>query len=271
MDDLNIAASGTLVMVFPTADGLVVAADSRTRFRGKLYDVRDKLHRADTRAPIVFAITGSGDFPDALPVGVAPEFWLRHCSYAFRGKDIVQTHLERSPEFLLSEVSLHEVARTLAVAYCGFFLHFPTKATEFEGHGICRLALCQVNPADGEMRFGSIGLAIDADGLAGTSDSRFVAYQRTYSKSYELIGETDFVIEHVLNGAGLQFIASEDLATWEAKRFVHDVKGHEAAHLARSIIAAADKISETIPLPSGNGIGGPVSSLLVTATSVLPI
>jgi hypothetical protein len=149
--------SGTLVLVFPTADGLVVAADSRTRFRGKFYDVREKLHCAQTRAPIVFAITGSGDFPEGLPAGVAPEDWLRKCSYAFRGKDVVHTYLESHPEFLLSSSGLGEMARALAIAYSEFFRRFSDRVEEFIGRYFCRLVICQVNPASGEMLLGSTG------------------------------------------------------------------------------------------------------------------
>jgi hypothetical protein len=97
----------------------------------------------------------------------------------------------------------------------------------------------------------------DEDGIASVADSRLVSFRQTDGKTHEAAGEVEYVNEHVLSGAGFRFIASEAIATWEAKRLVYDVKAHEAVHLARSIIAAADKISETLPLPSGNGIGGP--------------
>jgi hypothetical protein len=265
------AASGTLVLVFPTADGLVVAADSRTRFREKLYDVREKLHRAHTHAPIVFAITGSGDFPDELPARADPEWWLRHCTYAFRGKDIIQAYLMRHPDFIVSSVSLETIAQELSGAYSAFLARFPTLAAQNVGHGICRLVLCQVNPIGGAMLFGSIELVIDVNGIATPANPRFVPHLRTDFKTLERIGAAAYVDEHVLNGQGSRFIAAEDLAILEANGLVQDLKGHEAARIARSIIAAAEKTSETIPLPSGNGIGGPISCLLVTATSVMPI
>jgi hypothetical protein len=264
------SASGTLVLVFPTANGLVVAADSRTRFRQKLYDVREKLHLADTQAPIVFAITGSGDFPDELPARVDPELWLRQCSYSFRGKDVVQTYLKRSPEFLLINASLDEIARALADAYSKFFLRFRSKIAEFTGQCFCRLVLCQVNPTDGEMRFGSIGLMLDENGIASVGDSRLVKFCATDAKTLELIGEVGYVDEHVLNGHGRRFLSAEE-GIWKSKDLIQDLEGHEAALIARSIIAAAEKTSETIPIPSGSGIGGAVSCLLVTATSVMPI
>jgi hypothetical protein len=50
----------------------------------------------------------------------------------------------------------------------------------------------------------------------------------------------------LLHGRGSRFSAAEDLAILETKRLIQGLKGHEAARIARSIIAAANRISETI-------------------------
>jgi hypothetical protein len=247
-----------------------VAADSRTRFRGKLYDGREKLYLAATQAPIVFAITGSGDFPEPFPGGIDPESWLLNCTYAFRGKDFVESHLGSHDYFQLGSASLEEIGRALAVAYAGFFSRFPAKAAEFSGGHICRLVLCQVNSSDAEMRFGSIGVLTDEKCITAVTDPRFVAYRQTDAKAFERVGEVGYVDEHVLNGYGRRFLAAEE-AIWESKQFVRDVRGHEAALISRAVISAAEQTSATIPLPSGNGIGGPVSCLLVTTNSVVQI
>jgi hypothetical protein len=270
-DRTTSAASGTLILVIPTAEGLVVAADSRTRLRGKFYDCREKLHVAGTRAPFVFAITGSGEFPCAIPHGIDPEPHLRDGPYAFRGRDAVLAYCERNPDFVISCAGLELIGQGLATGYSEFLARHPTKADECIGQCICRVVLCQVDPVGGELLIASIAIAIDADRRASPTAPTFHRVTSTDAAVCLFFGEVGYVVEHVENGAGRRFVPPDAESLWASMGLVRDLRAHQAVRLAVFIVKAAEQISAEIPLPSGNGIGGPVRTLLVTATAVVPL
>lgn len=263
--------SGTLIIVIPTMDGLVVAADSRTTFRGKFYDCREKLHVASTRTPIVFAITGSGEFPWSIPHGADPEPYLRNGPFAFRGRDSVLGYFDRDPHFVVSSTSIELIGKELATGFSDFLARYPNKATEFLGKNACRLVACQVDQASGDLLVASIAIAIDPCGNAAPTAPWFAQYKSADATACLFFGEVNYVVEHIQNGAGRRFLPQHAESIWSDMDIVQRLRSHEAARLARSIVAAVEKNSETIPIPGGIGIGGAVSSLLVTATSVMPI
>lgn len=57
----NQALSGTLVVMVPCQDGLVVAADSRTTVAGIYLDVRDKIIVPGSPPHTVATVTGTGE------------------------------------------------------------------------------------------------------------------------------------------------------------------------------------------------------------------
>jgi hypothetical protein len=261
------SASGTLVIVIPTVDGLVVAADSRTRFRDKFYDCREKLHVSATRAPIVFAITGSGEFPWSVPPGVDPEESLRNGPFAFRGRDSVLAYLERDPDWVISNTGLESIGKELATGFSKFLACYPAKARDFIGKNICLLVLCQIAPVSGELLVGSIAIGIDPNQIACPKAPWFSRFTPPDATDSLFFGARDYVVDHVQHGAGRQFLSQDAESIWSGMGIVQNLRAHEAARLARSIIAATEKISETTTIPDGIGIGGPVSCRLVTVTS----
>lgn len=200
-----LSISGTLVVAIPCADGFVVSADSRTKIRDKFVDGRRKLHVAPTNAPLVFAITGSPDFADPLPPGMAPEDWLPVATYAFRGKDVVASHLAQRHDFILSLPTLIEVAQTLGSGAGAFLSRWKDITTKFAGHGLCRLVLCQVDPVNQESLYGSVPIVVSSDSAVTLGDPRFLRYRATDDKDLQLNGEGEYVTEHILRdgAAGL--------------------------------------------------------------------
>jgi hypothetical protein len=81
-------------------------------------------------------------------------------------------------------------------------------------------------------------------------------------------GETEYVNEHVLHGPGRASLPPKLTELLALRLPIADVPAGMAEYLAHGIIMAAEEISSTTPIPSGNGIGGGVTVFLVQADDV---
>ena len=254
--------SGTLVAVIPTVDGLIVASDSRGMIRGRPIDTRQKLQIANTKRPTVFVITGAPDFPLQCPPEVPPEVWFANPLYLFRSCDVLQAYFAAHPDFRLSATSLHEAARSLADAASAFLKACPAKRQEFAYKNLSYVVICQADH-DGLMCRG-VCLAVDGDGQVSPADTADRYWKSGYPKDFELFGSSDYVIEHVLNGEGQRFLVGSAVSNWDQKQLIAEVRTLDAAQWAATLIKATEQMTALKPIPSGAGIGGPVSCLLLT-------
>ncbi len=261
--------TGTLIVVIPTADGIVVAADSRGVVRGNPIDGRKKLHVASTRRPVVFAVTGAADFPHACPPNVEFIDWMTDPLYVFRASDCVRSYLGRNPSFVLTEVALSAVAVDLAGAVSVFLSRCPQKLDEFSGRDICVLVVCQTESRESSL-CGSVGLSVKPDGEVVLCTPTVRRYRSTDEKHLDFFGEWQYAWDVVVQGEGKQFLREEETLIWNARRLVKDLSGFEGARFASSIIEAAARTTAFVPIPSGSGIGGAVTALILTSTDVGP-
>jgi hypothetical protein len=248
-------------------EGLVIAADSRGVVGGHFIDGRRKLHVASTTQPVVFALTGTADFPEACPPGVAFIKWMTNPPYVFRASESVLTHLARNPTFVLTETGLYGTAMALSEAVSAFLERFPKKLNEYSGSDICTLLMCQTENRENTV-CGSVGLSIDAEGAFVLSKLTLIRYRSSDDKALQLFGEGRYAEHVVLHGDGTKFMRAEDTSMWNSRRLVSDLSGLDGAHFASSIIEATARATLVAPLPSGGGVGGPVTAVLLTSTDV---
>ena len=265
-----LATTGTLVVVVPSQDGLVVAADSRSTVLGQNFDGIGKLQIARTHRPILVTITGTSDFADPPPPGVSLKEWMPKATYQYRGNPFVQTLLEKRPEISLSHTSAAEVASALASSLNEFLGARPALTVQYVSQDLCRLVLCQES-TDGVMLFASVPLVVDDRGHVEAQATTFKRYGGQDGKVMEFIGEDRYTTEHVLGSHGTHLLDQRAADILNAKGFIRDFRSTDAAWLAQAIIKAAEATTKIVPVPSGNGIGGPVAIYLVTAKHVSPI
>lgn len=258
--------SGTLVVVIPTADGLVIAADSRGMVGGRPLDIRQKLQIANTTQPTVFAITGAPDFPASCPPEIPPEVWFANPLYVFRSCEVLQEYFAAHPEFRLTATSLNEATCSLAAAASAFLKACPAKLQEFANKNLSYVVICQAGP-DGLMCRG-VCLAVDGDGQVSPAGAAERYWKSGYPKDFEFFGSRDYVLDNVLNGEGQRFLVGDAVSTWNQKQLIAEVRALDGARLAAILIKAAEQMTALKPIPGGAGIGGPVRCLLVTASDV---
>ncbi len=256
----------TLVLVIPTRDGTVIAADSRGSASGRFFDGRKKLHIAGTRPTTVFAITGAADFPNGSQVGIHPEDW----SYAFRSRDAVLSYLAQCEDFFLTEERMYEIAEALAMSV-GSFLARTDRRGEFAGRDVSRLVICQFDAVTGNSLYGSVAITMSVAGQIELSNGRFELYLADGYGWIERVGEATYLNEIVLNGPGRKFLSEEALSLLSSPYHIQDLDIRVASRIATEAIEAAEHTTRKYRTPSGNGIGGPVMRLILDASGATQI
>jgi hypothetical protein len=184
---IPLSETGTLIVVVPAAEGLVVAADSRsTTMHGEFIDGQEKVHTVATASPVVVGLSGATRFSESNPATAAAHDWSASPTYAFHCYDAVRAHLEQRPDFLLTKTSLNEVAGSLAAALEISFIRWPQKRREFRERDVCSLILCQVE-AD-VSACGSVVVSVAADGSVARSPPMLWRYRAADGKDRLFFG-----------------------------------------------------------------------------------
>jgi len=166
-----------------------------------------------------------------------------------------------------------EAAQALSAGAAAFLARWPNIATNFAGRDLCRLVLCQVDPGNQESLYGSVPIVVGPDRKVAFGDPRFLRYRATDDKDLQLIGEGDYVTEHILrdDAAGRQFLPDQVIETWRSAANIEDLPSIAAAEVAVAIIRAAETTSAIAPISSGHGIGGQATTVLVTDEGAAPV
>lgn len=262
------AVRGTLVVVVPTVEGILIAADSRATAAGRFIDDIDKIEVAPTDHPVVFALTGLTEFLAPCPDHLSLNEWVSELRFSFRARDIVNRYYALTPHFTLRQDSFTELARTLAVHYQRYLMTVPYLWPTLSCKPLCRLVACQINPQDHRPIYASVRFDLGRDGLAPT-DLIVNTYSPTDPLDIILVGEGRYAVDHVLTGVGRPFMSEEALALFEGDFQILDVTLDQADRLAISIIEATEATTALVPTPDRIGIGGPIQRAFLTSDQVV--
>lgn len=266
----SIALSGTLVVVIPSREGLVIAADSRSTVDGQYFDGVVKLHVTQTQRPIVVAVTGTANFIDAPPKGISLEDWFPKATYRYRGTSFAQAYLNQRPDTVLSASVVSAVAAAFATSLGEGLDADPSKKAHFAGQELCRVVLAQTE-SDGSMRYASVPLNVDSGGRVIPGTPVFEVYRANDERTMHYLGESRYTAEHVLGPNGRRLLDSRAAHLMNAARGISDLSASDACFIAVAIIRAAEATTCLVPIPSGNGIGGKPNAYLITSERVVSL
>jgi hypothetical protein len=250
----------------------VVTADSRTTVAGEYFDGRVKLYPIDTAPALVFTITGHSDFIPLPPPGTTMREWFPRAPYRFRGRDVVEAALRAAPSSLVTVATVGVVATRLASALDGYFAGWPAARGSFIDRDVCRLAVFQVH--GDVMLAGSVLVRMTTSGGVVADGPALKTYTKDSPKDFYLVGEDTYAMTHVLRtggGVGSQFFPDRAATIFNKAQRVKDITASDGAFLAQAIIQATSATTALVPVPSGNGIGGPVHGYVVSPTAISPL
>jgi hypothetical protein len=255
-------AGATLVVLVPSADGLVVAADSRISIDGKYCDGQFKITRLRKPAHTVVMVTGDGVFIPP-PSAIEPDL-CRYIQTAPRMLDIasiVRAYLERNVADL-SQLSLADLGDECVRAAQRFQQSNPDGFQSHLGGEIFSVVIANYDP---KSKVSTIrNFVVRLDGATHQLEAgRFAqtSVAATDRRGVWAFGETAYLEQNVYAGVGRQFLTGSTLGFILDNQPVADTSLDQSIAAAVNVIQATSRATEIVPAPSG--IGGPIRAVLL--------
>jgi hypothetical protein len=263
----NSLAGGTLVVMVPTADGLVIAADSRLTIvgAGLFCDGSVKITELENVDRAALVVTGNSTIRDTRPLeGVLLSDFCDHLYKIvpkFDADAILKRVIEAKPS-LITDVSF--ALPEASAAAVNEFLHLePHSFDTLRGQNIFQVAIASFDDRAKVSLIRSFHVDLSEDGIAKTSSVKIEQYTATDKSSLSLFGEANYLTAQVFAGPGLQFLGERygRFRNMGPDATVNDISATIGADFAADLIEAAEKTSRLVQPKTG--IGGPVDILLL--------
>lgn len=259
---LPIPASGTLVVLVPSADGLVVAADSRTSVLGTTCEMRDKITIPKRPKRTVVAVTGEVAF---IKPPIAGQSDL--CGYmksAPRMLDFasVVRHFLESTNSELSNLRLEDLGSNCVGVVEHFRDLYPGALEPYVGREVFSVVIAGYDLTTKTATVLNFVVRIDATTHHAKAD-RFARLTMTPQSRRGVwsYGETDYLNQIVFGGVGRKFLTESTLTFILADAPVAETREDQALAVVTNVIEAASRTTQLVHSPSG--IGGPIEVVLL--------
>jgi hypothetical protein len=259
---LSIPAWGTLVVIVPSAEGLVVAADSRTSLNGAACDNQYKITELRRPKRTVVAVTGDVAFvepPDAQHGDVCG--YLKSASRMLDIAAVVKDYLERK-NVDPAKLRLEDLGEECVGAVRRFRESEPVALEPYVGREIFSVVVAGYDP---HSRTGTVlNFAVRINAVTHRVEAgRFtrIAITLQSRRGVWSYGESDYLNRYVFGGVGRKYLSESTLDLMLVDKPVAEARLDEAVAAAGNVIEAASRTTELTPSPSG--IGGQVEMVLL--------
>jgi hypothetical protein len=259
---LPLPAGATLVVLVPSADGLVVATDSRISFLGAECDGQFKIVSLARPARTVVMVTGDSVFVQP-PEAHEPDL-CHYLQYAPRMLDIgsiVSAYLEQKAAGI-EQLSLEDLGSECVRAVQRFQQSYPAAFQSYAGRKIFSVVVASYDPRSRIATMRNFVVRVDAQ-THRIEAARFatVAVSPRDRRGVWIYGETGYVDQYVYSGFGRRFLTAPTLDFILQDKPVAEARLAQAVAVAVNVIQASSSAARVVPAPSG--IGGPIDIVLL--------
>jgi hypothetical protein len=259
---LALPARGTLVVIVPSADGLVVAADSRTTVNGATCDNAYKITELRRPKRTVVAVTGDVAFikpPDAAERDVCG--YMKSAPHLLDIASVVKSYLEQK-NVDPAKLRLEDLGAECVGAVQRFRESEPLALEPYVGREIFSVVIAGYEARSKTAMV--LSFAVRIDGVTHRVEAgRFtrIAITPQSRRGVWSYGESEYLNRNVFGGVGRKFLTKSTLNYMLEDKPVAEARLDEAVAAAGNVIEAASLTTELTPAPSG--IGGPVEMILL--------
>jgi hypothetical protein len=251
--------SGTLIMLIPSAEGLVVAADTRHTTNGVYCDT--KLFTPKNLKSIIFGFSGTATFLAVKqPFGPDPCADVRDGYPLLKIEPIVRGFLEKE-DIPVSKIDLTKLGQLCMDAVIKLFTNMPIDRSIYvERKNILTVVL---GSYDGETQTSfirSISIDMPTESQIAVNLAADNAYMLTGLPDWRAFGQGGYLVQHVINGIGKKFIDA-NYEEFTKKAAIGNVSATLAAAVAENLIDATSKTTGLISIPCG--VGGKIDLFLL--------
>lgn len=262
------AARATLVVVVPSADGLVVAADSRESIMGTECDGLFKILQARKPSHTVVMVTGDGIF--VAPKGASgpgandtqdPCAYLHSAQRLLDIPAVVTDYLDRAP-VSWAKFSPESLSATCVEAAQRFQKFSPHVLEAYAGRDIFSVVIAHYEPKSRISTLLNFVVRFDEGTrtiVAGRNTR--IEIGPVDRRGVWAFGEADYLNENVYRGAGRQFLTESTKNFILADQPVASSTRDESFASAVNIVQAASRMTGIVAPKSG--IGGPIEVVFI--------
>ncbi len=258
----SLPARATLVVLAPSADGLVVAADSRISFMGTQCDGQFKILEPSRPARTVAMVTGDSVFVPPPPAGERDLCrYLKSAPHWLDIGEIVRRYLEREASSA-GEFSLEALGRECVGAADRFARANPGALQAYAGREIFSVIVAGYDARSRTATLRNFVVRLNsATRRIETDRMTTITVAASDRRGVWIYGESNYVETNVLSGFGRRYLDAATLDFILTAAPVTEAPLRSAVAAAVNVINAASRTTETLPAPSG--IGGPVNVVLL--------
>jgi hypothetical protein len=256
------SASATLVVIVPSAAGLIVAADSRTSLFGALCDSQYKI--AELGRPKRTFVAVTGDVAFIAPPNPGEKDVCEYQRSAPRLLDIssvVARYLKRKGADPF-QLSLDDLGAECVAAVEAFRRTHPLVFEQYVGREIFSVVIASYDRRSKRSLVLNLAVRIEqvTRHVEATRLSR-IAISPQDRRGMWSYGEADYLNKNVFGGVGRMFLTAETMSFVLVDKPVSEARLDQAVSVATNVIDAASRTAQLIPSPSG--IGGPIDVILL--------
>ena len=250
------------MVLVPSADGLVIAADSRTSIFGATCYSQYKITELTRPKRTVVAVTGDMAFIKPPDEGVHDVCgYLQSAPRMLDIPSLIKRSLERRSRDPF-KLSLEDLGSECVQAVQRFRESSPLALEPYIGREIFSVVIASYDPRSKTSLVMNFVVRIDAATRRVEAD-RFTRitippHNRRGVWSY---GETDYLNHNVFGGIGRKYLTGSTLDFILADQPVAEVRLDQAVSAAANVIEAAGQTTQLIP--STSGIRGPIDIVLL--------
>ena len=251
---------GTLVVIIPSNSGLVVAADTRHTLLGISCDNDTKIYFPKKPSGTVVTVTGTANFLEVKQPFVSdPCDEIARSPVLLSIPPIVTSYLEEK-DTTAANVQLADLADRCVTAVRRLFMANPAIIERYVGKNIFHVVIASYDSDRHSSFIRSFTVDLPTVTQIAANTGIVAQYGLSDQPDFRAFGQGGYLVEHVLNGVGRQFV-DDKYGEFLGKKAVNEIDAGLAAHVARNLIEATAKTTELISIPSG--VGGPIDIFLL--------
>lgn len=253
------------MVIVPSADGLIVAADSRTSVFGATCDSQYKITELTRPKRTVVAVTGDMAFIKPPNAGVHDVCgYLQSSPRSLDIPAVVKNYLERKSRDPF-KLSLEDLGAECVLAVQRFRESSPLALDPYIGREIFSVVIASYDWRTRTSIVMNFVVRIDAATHRVEADKfTRITIPPQNRRGIWSYGETDYLNQNVFAGIGRKYLSGATLDFILADQPVAKVRLDQAVSAAANVMEAASQTTQIVPSPSG--IGGPIDIVLLGRT-----
>jgi len=263
----DILIRGTLVVVIPINDGIVIAADSRSsdeRNKKVFWDNADKIKFIPGNLEIAFTLTGLSKVYAPQPDSITDlSEWQEKGTTLWNGKKIIGDFLKSYDLNQINNELLKEVGNVLTTSLEKLIKTSNNKLVQFKGKEVSQFVIIRYDPQLHRSTIATLKVKRQIQGDFVSEDISIQSFSKDNKRTMDIYGEGEYALKYVINDNTRQFLRDEFYNLWNSLTYIEEMTLDNATILATLLINATSSATYIIPTQTGVTIGGAIQVFFI--------